>query len=310
MRAVICREWGEIDELRVADVAPPVPRPGEVLIDVKATAVNYADAIMVAGNYQTRPPLPFSPGLETAGVVARCGQGVTRFRAGRSRDGHPRLRRARRAGRRAGARDVRHPRGHGLRRGRGVSHRLHLEPRGHPLAGPPRARRDAARARRGRRRRAHRGRDRQGHGRAGHRRRQHRREARPGPGARRRRGRRLRDGEADRSRDGADGGQGRRRVLRSRRRRAVRCRAVLPRLGRPHPPGRLRRRCAEDPRQPAPGEEPLRARLRPALLPLARAGQAAPDGRGAAPVVRGGQAQALRHRADAAREDASRRSVS
>ncbi len=82
MRAVICREWGEIDGLRVADVAPPVPRPGEVLIDVKATAVNYADAIMVAGSYQTRPPLPFSPGLETAGVVARCGQGVTRFQPG------------------------------------------------------------------------------------------------------------------------------------------------------------------------------------------------------------------------------------
>src|SRR5262249_59589342 len=47
-----------------------------------ATSVNYADAIMVAGNYQTRPPFPFSPGLETAGIVARCGNGVTRFRPG------------------------------------------------------------------------------------------------------------------------------------------------------------------------------------------------------------------------------------
>jgi NADPH2:quinone reductase len=53
-----------------------------VLIEVKATAVNYADALMVAGRYQTRPPLPFSPGLETAGVVARCGDGVTRFSPG------------------------------------------------------------------------------------------------------------------------------------------------------------------------------------------------------------------------------------
>src|SRR5207244_3504249 len=42
----------------------------------------YADAIMVAGRYQTKPPLPFSPGLETAGVVARCGDGVTRYRPG------------------------------------------------------------------------------------------------------------------------------------------------------------------------------------------------------------------------------------
>ena len=49
---------------------------------MKATAVNYADALMVAGRYQTRPPLPFSPGLETAGVVARCGDGVTRLKPG------------------------------------------------------------------------------------------------------------------------------------------------------------------------------------------------------------------------------------
>ena len=66
MRAVICRAWGDVEDLTVADVAPPTPGPGEVLIDVKATAVNYADALMVAGRYQTRPPLPFSPGLETA----------------------------------------------------------------------------------------------------------------------------------------------------------------------------------------------------------------------------------------------------
>ena len=82
MRAVICQGWGAVEDLRVEDVAPLQPGPGEVLIAVKATAVNYADAIMVAGNYQTRPPLPFSPGLETAGVVAQCGEGVTRFTPG------------------------------------------------------------------------------------------------------------------------------------------------------------------------------------------------------------------------------------
>jgi D-arabinose 1-dehydrogenase-like Zn-dependent alcohol dehydrogenase len=52
------------------------------VIDVKATGVNYADAIMVAGRYQTRPAFPFSPGLEAAGTVARCGTGVTRFNPG------------------------------------------------------------------------------------------------------------------------------------------------------------------------------------------------------------------------------------
>ena len=82
MRAVICREWGPVDDLKLEDVAPPAPGKDQLVIDVKATGVNYADAIMVAGRYQTRPPFPFSPGLETAGVVTRCGEGVTRFRTG------------------------------------------------------------------------------------------------------------------------------------------------------------------------------------------------------------------------------------
>jgi NADPH:quinone reductase len=82
MRAVMCRMWGDVENLTVEDVAPPTVGPGEVLIHVKATAVNYADALMVAGRYQTRPPLPFSPGLETAGVVTRSGDGVTRLRQG------------------------------------------------------------------------------------------------------------------------------------------------------------------------------------------------------------------------------------
>ena len=82
MRAVICRAWGEVESLKVEEVAPPTPSRGQILIDVRATAVNYADAIMVGGRYQTKPPLPFSPGLETAGVVAACGEGVTRFAPG------------------------------------------------------------------------------------------------------------------------------------------------------------------------------------------------------------------------------------
>ena len=82
MRALLCRAWGEVDTLSIEDVASPKPGRGQVLIDVKATAINYADAIMVAGRYQTKPPLPFSPGLEAAGVVAACGDGVTRFTPG------------------------------------------------------------------------------------------------------------------------------------------------------------------------------------------------------------------------------------
>src|SRR5262245_28234522 len=82
MRALLCHGWGAVTDLAIGEVPAPVPGPGEVLIDVKATSVNYADAIMVAGRYQTRPPLPFSPGLETAGVVEGCGAGVTRVQPG------------------------------------------------------------------------------------------------------------------------------------------------------------------------------------------------------------------------------------
>src|SRR5207302_6823406 len=82
MRAVICRAWGEVDDLKVEEVSAPTPGPDDVLIAVKATAVNYADALMTAGRYQTKPDLPFSPGLETAGVVAACGQRVTRLKPG------------------------------------------------------------------------------------------------------------------------------------------------------------------------------------------------------------------------------------
>ena len=82
MRAVMCRAWGEVETLKLEEVPAPTPAAGEVLIEVKATSVNYADALLVAGRYQTKPPLPFSPGLETAGVVAACGEGVTRFGRG------------------------------------------------------------------------------------------------------------------------------------------------------------------------------------------------------------------------------------
>ncbi len=82
MRAVICHAWGAVESLTVEDVPAPTPAADEVLIDVRATSVNYADSLMVAGKYQTRPPFPFSPGLETAGVVAACGARVTRLRPG------------------------------------------------------------------------------------------------------------------------------------------------------------------------------------------------------------------------------------
>ncbi|HUO63991.1 MAG TPA: NADPH:quinone oxidoreductase family protein [Terriglobales bacterium] len=79
---MLCHAWGPVENLKLGDVPAPVPADGEVVIAVKAVGINYADAIMVAGNYQTKPPLPFSPGLEAAGIVTACGRRVTRFKPG------------------------------------------------------------------------------------------------------------------------------------------------------------------------------------------------------------------------------------
>ena len=64
MRAMLCHAWGPVEGLRLGEAPSPIPADGEVVIAVRAAGINYADAIMVAGHYQTKPPLPFSPGLE------------------------------------------------------------------------------------------------------------------------------------------------------------------------------------------------------------------------------------------------------
>lgn len=78
----MCRAFGSVETLQVEDVPEAAPGPGQVLVDVRAAALNRPDVLMVEGTYQVRPPLPFSPGVELAGVVARVGDGVTEFRPG------------------------------------------------------------------------------------------------------------------------------------------------------------------------------------------------------------------------------------
>lgn len=69
MRALICDEYGGIDALRVAEMPDPAPIPGTAMVSVRAAAVNFADVLVVAGQYQAKPELPFVPGGELAGVV-------------------------------------------------------------------------------------------------------------------------------------------------------------------------------------------------------------------------------------------------
>jgi NADPH2:quinone reductase len=82
MKALLCTELGPFERLSVQDVPSPRPGPGQVVVDVKASSVNFPDALMVKGLYQVKPPLPFSPGAEVAGVVKETGEGVERFEAG------------------------------------------------------------------------------------------------------------------------------------------------------------------------------------------------------------------------------------
>ena len=82
MRAVVCQEYGPPDALAVMDLADPIARPGQVVVDVAYAAVNYPDVLVIADKYQVSIPPPFVPGTEVSGVVTAVGEGVDSFHAG------------------------------------------------------------------------------------------------------------------------------------------------------------------------------------------------------------------------------------
>ena len=82
MKAVICREFSGPDRLEIGEMPEPAPAADEILIDVHAASVTYMDRLLVSGGYQMRPPTPFVPGTEAAGVVVGLGDKVTRLRVG------------------------------------------------------------------------------------------------------------------------------------------------------------------------------------------------------------------------------------
>lgn len=82
MRAVYVEEFGPIASHEVKEVADPVPGEGQVLIENHAIGLNFPDALMLQGKYQKRPPRPFVPGRDCAGVVRAVGPGVTRCKPG------------------------------------------------------------------------------------------------------------------------------------------------------------------------------------------------------------------------------------
>jgi len=82
MRAVICKAFGPPENLVVEEVPQPTPAPGQLLVEVKATAVTFPDTLMLEDKYQFKAPPPYTPGGEVAGVVAGVGDGVTGFAVG------------------------------------------------------------------------------------------------------------------------------------------------------------------------------------------------------------------------------------
>ncbi len=82
MRAIVCREWGGPEKLTLADVPAPVLCDGSVRIKVQAAGVNFADLLLIAGQYQEKPAFPFIPGAEAAGIISEVGSGVTAVKPG------------------------------------------------------------------------------------------------------------------------------------------------------------------------------------------------------------------------------------
>jgi len=82
MKALLCTEFGPLEKLTIQEIPKPSPGPGQVLLDVKASSLNFPDVLMAQGLYQVKPPLPFSPGTEMAGVVVETGVDVQGVKTG------------------------------------------------------------------------------------------------------------------------------------------------------------------------------------------------------------------------------------
>ena len=82
MKAILCTRYGGPDDLEFKELPDPKPGRGEVVVAVKAAALNFFDTLIIAGKYQVKPPFPFSPASEFAGIVESVGTGVSEFAPG------------------------------------------------------------------------------------------------------------------------------------------------------------------------------------------------------------------------------------
>ncbi len=82
MKAIVCEQFGPIENLKYTDVPEPEVGQHQLLIDVKAAGVNFPDGLLVQGLYQAKPNLPFIPGSEFSGDVSAIGNGIENFKKG------------------------------------------------------------------------------------------------------------------------------------------------------------------------------------------------------------------------------------
>lgn len=83
MRALVCHKiTDDLSGIDIREVDTPVPGPGEVLIKVEATSINFPDILLCQGKYQLKLPPPFTPGMDIAGTIAALGEGVEGFSVG------------------------------------------------------------------------------------------------------------------------------------------------------------------------------------------------------------------------------------
>jgi len=82
MKAMICRQWGGPEDLRLEDIEPQPLKRGQVRIAVRAAGVSFATTLVIAGKYQRRPPFPFAPGTEVSGVVTEVDPACKRVKVG------------------------------------------------------------------------------------------------------------------------------------------------------------------------------------------------------------------------------------
>lgn len=82
MRAVLCKQFGPPESLVLEEVASPVMEDGQVRVRVEACGVNFPDTLIIENKYQFKPPLPFSPGGEIAGIITEVGKAVSGWNVG------------------------------------------------------------------------------------------------------------------------------------------------------------------------------------------------------------------------------------